>query len=132
MSENRPAPGKPVLFGCLGVFLGLVLAVTAAGAWMTGYLPVRLFSEARWKDPARMDQRVTMVSALLLTHRLEGRTRSEVVDLLGAPTNTDYFADWDLVYWLGDERGLFGIDSEWLVIRLGPDGRVVERRVVTD
>jgi hypothetical protein len=132
MSENRPAPRKPVLLGCLGILLGLVVAVTAAGAWMTGYLPVRLFSEARWKDPARRDQRVTMVSALLLIHRLEGRTRGEVVELLGEPTDTDYFADWDLVYWLGDERGLFGIDSEWLVIRLGPDGRVSEHDVLTD
>lgn len=131
MSKSRPVSPKALL-GCLGVIAGLALVVTLSGAWMTGYLPVRLFNEARWKDPALADQRVTMVEALLLTHRLEGRTRAEVLELLGPPTETDYFANWDAVYWLGDERGMIRIDSEWLVLRFGPDGRVSEHLVVTD
>jgi hypothetical protein len=39
---------------------------------------------------------------------------------------------WPLVYLLGPERGLIRIDSETLVIRLGPDGRVSDYRVVRD
>jgi hypothetical protein len=36
------------------------------------------------------------------------------------------------VYWLGPERGLVSVDSEWLVVRLRPDGRVGVAQVVTD
>lgn len=59
-------------------------------------------------------------------------SRSEAVGLLGEPDTTDYFADFDMVYWLGPERSFISIDSEWLVLRLGEDGRVTERRVVSD
>ena len=47
--------------------------------------------------------------------------------MLGEPPKTNYFSDWDVVYWLGPERGLAGIDSEWLIVRIGEDGRVAER-----
>ena len=51
--------------------------------------------------------------------------------MLGEPPDTGYFKQYDLVYWLGDERGFFSIDSEWLVIRID-DGRVIEAEIVTD
>ena len=35
----------------------------------------------------------------------------------GVPPPTDYFREYDYAYWLGPERGLFSIDSEWLVVR---------------
>lgn len=73
-----------------------------------------------------------MVDALLARQELRGRTRPEVVALLGEPDRTDYFRGYDLVYWLGPERGLMSIDSEWLVIRLDRAGRITERRIVTD
>jgi hypothetical protein len=52
--------------------------------------------------------------------------------MLGEPPPTSYFRQWDMVYWLGMERGFVSIDSEWLVIRLDQDGRVAESRIVTD
>jgi hypothetical protein len=33
---------------------------------------------------------------------------------------------------LGAERGLFSIDNEWLVVRIGDDGRVAEASIVRD
>jgi hypothetical protein len=30
------------------------------------------------------------------------------------------------------QRGFMGIDSEWLVLRIGSDGRVIKSEVVTD
>ena len=33
---------------------------------------------------------------------------------------------------LGPERSMFGIDSEWLVVRFGADGRVHDARILTD
>jgi hypothetical protein len=41
------------------------------------------------------------------------------VALLGEPPKTEYFKEFDLVYYLGPERGFMGIDSEWLVLKLG-------------
>ena len=54
-----------------------------------------------------------------------------MIELLGSADETDYFSDWDLVRWRGPERGLMGVDSEGLVLRLD-DQRVIEYRIVTD
>lgn len=62
---------------------------------------------------------------------LIGLSRTEVVEMLGEPEVTAYFQEYDLVYWLGDERGYFSIDSEWLVLRI-VDGRVASAKIVTD
>lgn len=52
--------------------------------------------------------------------------------LLGPPTSAGYFEEWDLVYWRGPERGLMRVDSEWLVLDLGPDDRVRDLRILRD
>lgn len=119
----------------MGCFVGLIavlLLCSAGWAGITGYLPVYLFDSASWKNPPSAYTRVRMVSALLLTHDLNGMTKSEVVELLGEPPASNYFRDWDFVYNLGPERGLFSLDSEWLVLRFGPDERVSEWAVVSD
>ena len=41
----------------------------------------------------------------------------EIDQILGKPPKTNYFNEYDYIYWLGPERGFFGIDSEWLVIK---------------
>jgi len=73
-----------------------------------------------------------MIDSLLRSRRLDKRSPFEVVALLGTPPRTGYFREWDLAYRLGPERGVFRIDSEWLVIRLGSEGRVSDYRVVRD
>jgi hypothetical protein len=85
---------------------------------------------SQWDDP--LFQRHRMADWLLLTHALEGRTRAEVVALLGEPPPTEYFSEWNMVYNLGAERGFIGIDSEWLVLRLDPKGHVSEAKLVRD
>ena len=72
-----------------------------------------------------------MADGLLRSRVLLGKSRIEVVGLLGEPPKTDYFSGWDMVYVLGPERGYFSIDSEWLVLRLRND-RVVEARLARD
>ena len=61
-----------------------------------------------------------------------GLSRDSVERLLGPRDSTDYFREWDLVYWLGPERGFLRIDSEWLVLNPGLDGRVKDYRIVGD
>lgn len=50
----------------------------------------------------------------------------------GSRPGSGYYREWDLVYWLGPERGFYSIDSEWLVVRLGPEGRVSDCQLVRD
>jgi hypothetical protein len=58
-------------------------------------------------------ERVYIVDDLLNEHNLIRKTRNEVNRLLDAPTDTTYFNDENnIVYYLGDDRGLMSIDSE--------------------
>lgn len=130
----------------VGAAVGVAVGVTALLAIDTArraILPlpidrcgVRHFDAQRWQDRTRAYSRDAvrgcMVDDLLRRRLLEGRTRDEVVALLGEPRRTTFFGDHDLVYWLGPERSLLSVDSEWLLLRLGADGRVAEIRLATD
>jgi hypothetical protein len=112
---------------------GAMLAGTAFIAKRTLY-PGVPFDAASWRDELslRDGAREQMADRLAGLRALQGKTRGEVISLLGEPPATDYFKDWDLVYLLGPERGFISIDSEWLVVRFGQDGRVTECQIVRD
>lgn len=84
----------------------------SAGWWRAG--------EGNWSDPLHRRHRIA--DWLVLSHRLVGLHRNDVVALLGEPPPTEYFKEWDMVYLLGAERGFISIDSEWLVLRLDAAG----------
>ena len=94
----------------------------------------RPFDPAAWQDPVRVKQgvRLAMADRLIGRGALVGKTRAEAIALLGKPSDEGYFREWDLVYWLGPERGFISIDSEWLVLRIGRDDKVIECRIVRD
>lgn len=69
---------------------------------------------------------------LVMSGQLEGRTRAEIVAMLGPPTPTDHFADRDMVYALGIERGFLAIDSEWLILDFSEQGICMAAEIVTD
>jgi hypothetical protein len=110
------------------------LAVVAVVVIWRLWFPGREFDPVAWQDEAQIRQevRLGMADRLVAQGTLWEKVRAEVVEMLGEPPPTGYFSEWDLVYWLGPERGFIRIDSEWLVIRLGPDGRVTEYRIVRD
>jgi hypothetical protein len=115
--------------------LAALVTIAVGYCFLTGYLPIRRFDAVAWRGVQRTDDetRLQMVDALLRSGRLNGLTRPQVVALLGPPDSGDYFRDRDnLVYWLGPERGIMRIDSEWLVIRVGPDGRVSRYELARD
>ena len=107
----------------------LILAVSST-FWFRG----EPFDGSKWNDEARMrdNGRSRMVDRLLARRSLRGKTKNEVLALLGIPRATEYFRDWDLVYWLGSERGFISIDSEWLVLKFNSEGRVSDAKIVTD
>jgi hypothetical protein len=69
-----------------------------------------------------------MVDDLLSKDVLIGRTREDVIQLLGRPDGASTHI---LVYWLGPERGLIRIDSERLGIDLA-DGKVKSAAILRD
>jgi hypothetical protein len=52
-----------------------------------------------------------MVDHLLERRDLHARSQAEIVALLGEPTQTDYFEELGLDYWLALERGSISIVS---------------------
>ena len=143
----------------LWLFLALMLAVLAAfPLWRWNFDPKvpgsviytfrehlnRIsFDSEKWKKWSRSTNewphtdlqpvRIRMVDDLLKRHDFHGQTREEVEKMLGPKTRTQYFSEWDLVYYLGPGRYGDAVgDSEWLVLRFDSKGRVEDYRVVHD
>ena len=112
-----------------------VVAALAAGmglGWSTGTRG--RFDPAAWRDERQVERgvRLHMADRIVADKLLSGKTRVEVVEMLGEPPKTGYFRRWDMVYWLGPERGYISIDSEWLVVKLDAQGRVSDYQIVRD
>lgn len=111
-----------------GIFVGLILAIIIAGIV---YQYQHSFSTAKWeRNP---DERTKIVDDLLGDYDLIGMRESDIIDLLGNDNNDyGYFNEKDrFVYYLGPERGLISIDSEWLILDFA-DGVVVNCYITTD
>jgi len=89
------------------------------------------FTTDKWLE--NESERTYMIDNLLKNHPLEGKTQQEIIAMLGDNIEMNYFQDENnIVYYLGDERGLISVDSEWLIIHLD-DNEVVDKvEVVTD
>ena len=130
-------PKRLTLFSLL--FASFV--VVGAGVWfffgdsIRERLSRQRFDSAAWKantDSFTNAVRIRMVDDLLRRHSFRGMTRNQVTAIVGEPDKTEYFRDWDLVYWLGPERGFISIDSEWLVFHLDGQKKVSDYRIVRD
>ena len=111
-----------------------ILAVIVGEPVVRDYSSRVPFDSSQWRaenEQGAEGVRVHMVDDLLRKHQLVGMSRDQVNDLLGVPPVTEYFREYDYVYCLGHERGAFGIDSEWLVLKF-KGNVVVEASVVTD
>ena len=126
--------------------LGLAAGILLAGfigiiAWLffgpeiQERLQRRKFDAVEWRsaDPSRTNTRTRMVDDLLRSGQLKGKSRAEVMALLGQPRPVPgYFERSDLVYRVGPERGFISIDSEWLVLQFDRSSNVVGVKIVTD
>lgn len=91
---------------------------------------IHRFSSESWqKHP---EKRVDMVDDLLSKYELMGMTKEEVITLLGQSTDTEYFkTENNMAYYLGPERGLISIDSEWLVLEM-QDNHISKVNILRD
>lgn len=91
------------------------------------------FDQNAWKNADLSSRaRADMLQDLLERHPLEGRTRSEIVALLGEPTPTDKWEGAEMIYVLGNDGSYMAIDHEWLLIDLDQRERVVAFKTVRD
>ncbi len=91
------------------------------------------FISSKWKGALENENsvKINMIDDLLKKHELIGMSMKEIEDLLGRPPQTGYFKEYDFVYWLGPERGVFSIDSEWLGIKFH-EGKVIKADILRD
>jgi hypothetical protein len=83
-------------------------------------------------DGTTFNTRYRVADGLELTGRLKGKSRSEVLEMLGPPPPTDKFEGHGLVYVLGPERRWISLDYEWLLVDFDSAGRVSNAAVVSD
>jgi hypothetical protein len=141
-----PVLGKRRWLRTLLIVLGVMgmigaLAIAAVGLLISQIvsgprIDLLDFDSTKWQAASNHDRshdsvRLRMADSFLSDRQPVGKTRDQLVALLGEPDDTEYFRNYDMVYYLGPERGPFGIDSEWLVIKL-TDGVAAEARLVAD
>ena len=120
--------------------VAVTICVVAVARWfflgdtIQEHMRRRPFDAAAWRGEKTLtnDVRIRMVDDLLRRHSFRGMTREQVTAIAGDPDKTEYFKNWDLVYWLGPERGWMSIDSQWLVFRLDSQKKVADYRIVRD
>jgi len=125
-------------------FLGTAVPTVALVSWMLFGISIenaiygKEFNSEEWKKNVISEHnsdwppRLVMVDDLIVSKKLDGLSKTEVIEMLGVPGNYGYFKNFDLVYWLGAERGFIRIDSEWLAISFDEQGRVSQYRLVRD
>ena len=93
----------------------ILFIILIVSSYISRDIYIHTFTTEKWlNDPYG---RVNIVDDMLDRYSLVGMSESEINKLLGDETKNAYFKEDDnIVYWLGPERGLVSIDSEWLVI----------------
>jgi hypothetical protein len=79
--------------------------------------------------------RLCMVDDLIRSEQLLGKTPAEVIELLGpsAAKGFPYGANAaDILYYLGPDRTFFRMDSEWLLLKFGEDGKLSRQWIYRD
>lgn len=116
----------------LAVMMVLFMGPVAADYWhrKTFDAPAwRAATDDRWSEwPVRL----TMADDLLRSGVLRAKSQEDIVSLLGKPDPSRGWEKWDMVYFLGPQRGFLRIDGEWLVIKLGSDGTAQEIAIIAD
>ncbi len=112
------------------LLLLVVLVSSFAYYWRPyyGYTPIT-FSREAWSI-ADAEQRGYMVKDLLASHVLDGKTRSDVSDLLGSKDQPSEYMTYDVGY-MGYNKNFPMVFSQSLLIEFDAEGRV-ERAYTMD
>lgn len=129
-------PRRAPIVVLIGGSVFAAIAIWASGVLSEDGDKMTKFERAIWTDEAASYAepypRFDMAQDLLSNELVAGTTRDAVVALLGPATDTPYFADRGLVYWLSQSRSGLGVDSHWLVIDFDDDGMLTLAEIVRD
>ncbi len=101
--------------------------------FVAGCLGGSTFEAAKWRDADLTGRtRADMLPDFIKRYGLKGMARQQVVALLGPPTATDKWRGTDMIYVLGNDGSIFGIDNEWLLISMDRHDRVSSYRRTVD
>lgn len=89
----------------------------------------RLYSEFATKIDA---PRIKMCRDIINKKLLLGKTKAEIIDLLGNPDNYPFREPWGFNYWVGLQREPMKMDSAWLAIRFDDADHAVEVKMRQD
>jgi hypothetical protein len=101
------------------------------------FMHQRKFDDQIWRSQSKSEPysdwppRLCMVDDLLASGRLNGMTKSQVIEFLGPPV-APYSEGLGFSYYLGPERGFIRIDSETLIVEFGVDGKLSRARIYRD
>ena len=110
--------------------MAILFIILIVSSCASRHIYIHTFTAEKWADNPM--GRVNIVDDMLDRYSLVGMSEDEIHVLLGNETENAYFKEDDnIVYWLGPERGLISIDSEWLVITF-KDGTVSEYKIMRD
>jgi hypothetical protein len=128
------------IFGLAAPFFTMI-AIISFGPTISGYIYQEDFDAVEWRAQDRSfsdpmwPPRLRMVDNLISSGRLNGLSETEVFELLGPPQEKGFpygVAKEDTHYYLGPERGIVRMDSEWLVIRFNSEGKVEKYWIYRD
>ena len=123
----------------LGAILAAGKGISQSAWWNGGVRPIS-FEPFAWRRADDIGNHRTvrsqMVGDLLGKHDFQGWSRNTLTELLGEPDwdpKTSGFADWDIAYHLGLERGgSLSLDDECLVFRFDGNDRVIAYRTTVN
>lgn len=93
----------------------ILFIILIVSSYISRDIYIHTFTAEKWADDPW--GRVNIVDDMLHRYSLIGMSKSDINMLLGDETENAYFKENNnIVYFLGPERGLISIDSEWLVI----------------
>ena len=116
---------------------GIILAAAIVGFFASrSTVPDAPFRSETWKKVAgnrASNERLAMVNDLLDQGLLNGRSRNQVLELLGEAEPQSYFTSYgyQVIYTLGHGRGLLP-GPNYLAIKFNKDDRVAEMEVMQD
>jgi hypothetical protein len=116
------------------VTAALAVVAFAISIWLT--MTPLPFDRTQWDATlnSRSDTtRHRMADGLVQSKGLVGKSRSEIVEMLGPPdTRTLWPELWDANYYIGPCRHIVGVDTEFLVLKFDDSGILTAAAITED
>ncbi|MFN8823399.1 MAG: hypothetical protein ACK501_00390 [Planctomycetota bacterium] len=111
---------------------GFCVLVIVASALRPIVYPGCNFDPVRWRDPACVAEgvRFAMLDCMMAVGSWKGRTRAEIVAMLGESEPEARVEEAELGYYVGLQRRGFVFDRMWMVVSFCLDGSTSPVRVV--